>query len=95
VSLTGVNNAQTITVTLSGVTDLAGNSSDAVSVAMTALLGDTSSDGVVNSTDIAKTKSQSGQTLTSSNFRSDMTTDGFINSTDIALVKSKSGTAVP
>jgi hypothetical protein len=61
---------------------------------MGVLLGDTTGDAVVNSTDIAQTKSQSGQTQTASNFRQDVTADGNINSTDIALVKSKSGTGL-
>jgi hypothetical protein len=59
------------------------------------LLGDTNGDGFVNSADIGQTKSQSGQPVTSSNFREDVNADGFINSADIGLVKSKSGTAVP
>jgi hypothetical protein len=62
---------------------------------MGVLTGDTTADTFVNSTDIAQTKSQSGQLVTSSNFREDVTVDGNLNSTDIALVKSKSGTALP
>jgi hypothetical protein len=58
-------------------------------------LGDTTGDGVVNSADIAQTKSQSGQSITNSNFREDLTADGNINSADIGFVKSKSGTALP
>ncbi|MEY2547383.1 MAG: hypothetical protein QOG48_2500, partial [Verrucomicrobiota bacterium] len=95
VNLTGVGNAQTVTVNLTNVNDAAGNTSSLVSVPMRVLIGDTNADGFVNSTDIAQTKSQSGQSLTSENFREDVTTDGNLNSTDIALVKSKSGTALP
>lgn len=62
---------------------------------MSVLLGDTTADRFVNSGDIAQTKSQSGNTVTISNFREDVTTDGFLNSGDIALVKSKAGTALP
>jgi hypothetical protein len=57
--------------------------------------GFTTADRAVNSTDIAQTKSQSGQFVTISNFRQDVTVDAAINSADIALVKSKSGTALP
>jgi Tol biopolymer transport system component len=95
VNLTGVGNAQTVTVNLTNVNDSAGNTSSLVSVPMRVLIGDTNADGFVNSTDIAQTKSQSGQSLTSENFREDVTADGNLNSTDIALVKSKSGTALP
>ena len=95
VNLTGVTNAQTITVSLTNVSDSAGNFSSAVSTSMGVLIGDTNADGFVNSADISQTKSQSGQAVTSSNFREDVNADGFLNSADISLVKSKSGTALP
>jgi hypothetical protein len=94
-NLTGVTNAQRITVRLTNVTDSAGDFSSVVSASMGVLVGDTNGDGFVNSSDIAQTKSQSGFSLTSSNFREDVTADGSLNSADIALVKSKSGTALP
>ncbi len=95
VNLTGVANAQTITVTLANVSDSSGNSSASISSSMGVLVGDTTGDGFVNSGDIAQTKSQSGTVVTASNFREDVTVDGSINSGDINLVKSKSGTALP
>ena len=95
VNLTGVSNAQYVTVTLIDVTDSAGNFSSAVPASMGVLLGDTNGDGFVNSADISQTKSQSGNTVTSANFREDVNAYGFINSADISLVKSKSGTALP
>ena len=49
---------------------------------------------VVNSSDIAQTQSQAGQTVNSINFREDVTGNGLINSSDIGLVQSKSGTAL-
>jgi hypothetical protein len=95
VELTGVANAQVITVRLSNVTDLTGNFSNAVSVEMEVLIGDTTGNGAVNSSDIAQTQSQSGQPVTSSNFREDVTVNGVINSSDIGLVQAKSGTTFP
>ena len=95
VNLTGVTNAQRLTVTLTGVTDSAGNTSPSVSATMGVLLGDTTADGSVNSADIGQTKSQSGNGVSGSNFRQDVTIDGNLNSADIGLVKSKSGTALP
>ena len=95
VNLTGVTNAQAVTVSLSNVQDLAGNQSASVTATMSVLLGDTSADGSVNSADIGQTKSQSGNLVSGSNFRQDVTVDGNINSADIGLVKSKSGTALP
>jgi hypothetical protein len=93
VNLTGVTNAQRIAVTLLGVSN--GVNTGDISVQMGVLLGDTTGNGAVNSSDIAQTQSQSGQTVTSSNFREDVTVNGSINSSDVALVQSKSGTALP
>jgi uncharacterized repeat protein (TIGR01451 family) len=93
VNCTGVPNAQTIAINLTGVNN--GTSVGNVSIPMGVLLGDTNADRSVNSADIAQTKSQSGKVVGSSNFREDVNTDGSLNSADIALVKSKSGTALP
>jgi len=38
---------------------------------------------------------QSGQPVTSANFRTDVTANGAINSSDIGLMKSLSGTSLP
>jgi len=94
VNLTGVANAQAITVTLSNVTDSAGNFSSSVPATMRVLIGDTTGNGFVNSSDIAQTQSQSGQAVTANNFREDVTVNGLINSSDISLVQSQSGTAL-
>ena len=95
VNLTGVANAQYITVALTNVVDIVGNKSSSVSATMGVLLGDTTANGVVNSSDIAQTQSQSGQPLTASNCREDVTLSGEINSSDIAIVQSQSGTGLP
>ena len=95
IQLTGVGNAQVITVSLSNVSDSIGNSSASVSVPMAVLEGDTTGNGFVNSSDIGATKSHSGEAVTAANFRTDVTANAFLNSSDISLVKSKSGTALP
>jgi glucose/arabinose dehydrogenase len=95
VNLTGVANARYLTVTLSNVIDVAGNTTSAVSATMGVLLGDTTANGMVNSSDIAQTESESGQPLTVDNFREDVTANGAINSSDISLVRSQSGMALP
>jgi hypothetical protein len=94
VNLTASPGPQKIVIKLTGVNDGAGNSGD-ISWPMDILLGDTSADHFVDSADITQTKSQSGNTVTTSNFREDVNTDGFVDSADITLVKSKSGTALP
>jgi hypothetical protein len=62
---------------------------------MSVLAGDTTGNGLVNSSDIAQTQSQSGQSVGLSNFREDVTVNGAINSSDIAFVQSHSGTGLP
>jgi hypothetical protein len=95
VNLTGVSNAQRITVSLTNVTDSLGNSSSAVPATMGVLLGDTTGNASVNAGDVAQTKGQSGQAVTAANFREDVNANGSINAGDVALVKSKSGTVLP
>jgi hypothetical protein len=93
VNLTNISNAQRITVTLFG----ANYGFDPVDVAvpMGILVGDTSGNGVVNASDLTKTKGQAGRALNSENFREDVNVSGSINASDVSLVKSKSGTALP
>jgi hypothetical protein len=85
---------QYITVQLTGVTDTNTNVGN-FSATMGVLVGDTTGNGHVNSSDIQQTQSQSGQGTTSSNFREDVTVNGFINSSDISLVQSQSGMNLP
>src|SRR5207244_7006016 len=80
VNLTGVANAQTLTVNLSNVADSSGNFSGMVSTSLGVLIGDTNGNRVVNSSDIAQTQSQAGQNVNSINFREDVTGNVLINS---------------
>jgi hypothetical protein len=93
VNLTGVTNAQNITVTLLGVNN--GTSTGDVGVQMGVLVGDTNGNRAVNASDISQTKANSGQAVGASNFRTDFNLSGSINASDIGLVKSMSGTALP
>jgi hypothetical protein len=95
VNLTGVASAQTLNLTLNNVADSAGNFSGTISVSMNVLVGDTNADRFTDAVDVGQTKSQSGDAVTSSNFREDVNVDGFIDAVDVSLVKSKSGTALP
>jgi hypothetical protein len=93
VNLTGVTNAQRITVTLFNVND--GTHMGNVPVSMGVLVGDVNGNAAVNASDVSLTKSQVGQAVSGSNFREDVNANGLINSVDVALVKSKVGTALP
>jgi hypothetical protein len=94
VDLTGLPNAQYTTINLLNVQDQSNNIGP-VSVTMGVLLGDTTANTAVNASDIAQAQSQSGQAVTSANFREDVTVNGAINSSDIATVQQQSGTALP
>ncbi len=93
VNLTGVQNAQRITVTLTSAIDVQNNAGD-ILVPMGVLIGDTNADTFVDAIDTAQTKSQAGHAVTNSNSREDVNADGFIDAIDTALVKSKSGTVL-
>ena len=93
VNLTGITNAQRITVQLQNVIDSSGSAD--VPISMGVLVGDVNANSVVNASDVALTKSQVGQPVTTSNFREDVNAGGTISSTDVALVKSDVGTSLP
>ena len=95
VQLTGVVNAQVVTLQLVNVNDSLGNVTPTLQVPIGVLLGDTTGTGTVNATDVSQAKLQSGQAVTGSNFRNDITVSGSINATDVSSVKLKSGTALP
>jgi hypothetical protein len=94
VDLTGVANAQTLGITLTGVSD--GTNIVDITIPMGILVGDSTGNGSVTATDIGQVKAQSGQPVTAANFRTDVTASGgSITASDIGLVKSASGTMLP
>ncbi len=60
VNLTNVTDVQKITVTLSNVTDAFSQVLPSTTVSMNVLLGDLNGNKIVNSSDVAATKIQSG-----------------------------------
>jgi len=92
VNLTGVTNAQIITVMLH-VNSSVGSGDFPISMGV--LVGDTNGNAAVNASDVSQTKSRVGQPVTGLNFREDVNASGTISSSDVALVKSNSGTALP
>ena len=92
-NVTGVTNAQVITVTLTNVHS--GSVNADVSVPMGILFGDTNGNGSTNATDVSQTKLRSGQVVDGTNFRSDVNVSNSLNGTDVSSVKGKVGTALP
>ena len=95
VNLSGVGNAQRLTLTATNVTAVGGGVLNSASLNVGFLIGDTNADKFTDAVDVSQTKSQSGNSVTNSNFREDVNADGFIDAIDTSLVKSKSGTALP
>jgi hypothetical protein len=105
INLTGITNAQRLTVALFGVTNgmnggdvgipTSGPLSGDVGVSLGMLIGDGNGNGTVNASDVSQTKGRIGQTLNAANFRSDVNANGSINAGDVGLVKSRGGTALP
>jgi deoxycytidylate deaminase len=95
VNLTGVANAEVITVSLSDVSDSAGDFSPAVSIQMAILLGDVNSSRRVDAADVSLVRQQTLQPLTSSNFRADINTSGRIDAADVSIARQQTLTSVP
>ena len=95
VNLSNVPNGQRTGVTLTGITDSAGNSATTVTATMGVLLGDVNGNKVVSNTDVAAVKTQVSATVSGSNFRSDVNANGIISNTDVSLVKAQVGATLP
>ena len=95
VNLIGVSNAQAITVSLSNVTDSAGNFSSAISAQMGVLIGDVNASGVVTSGDTNLCKAQALQPVTNANFRNDINASGSITTGDVNIIKQNALSQLP
>lgn len=93
VSLAGVANAQWLTLTLLNVSD--GSNANDIAIPMGFLLGDVNASGRVDSADASLVRSQTLQTLTSSNFQDDVNASGRIDSTDVSIVRQQTLTFLP
>ena len=94
VNLTGVPDAQYITVTLNNVQDSTG-ASGSVSATMGVLVGDVNANKVVSNTDVASVKAQVSAPVTDSNFRNDVNANGVISNTDVAVTKGEVSKTLP
>jgi hypothetical protein len=95
VDLTGVTSAQTVTVSLTNVSDTTGANSPTISASMDVLVGDINGNKATNNTDVAAVKAQVAAPVDSSNFRSDINANGVISNTDVSAVKAQVGATLP
>jgi hypothetical protein len=94
INLSGAADAQTITLLLQNVTSSTGGTLPTTSFSLRTRVGDTTGNNAVNASDVGQTKAQSGQPVTSANFRADVVPNGTINATDVGVVKSRASTSV-
>jgi hypothetical protein len=94
VNLTGVTNAQSITVSANNVTDQFLQTLPNAAVTAVILVGDTNGNSTVNVSDVSQDKLQVGEEVTANNFRTDVSPNGSINASDVTLVKQHSGESV-
>jgi hypothetical protein len=95
VNLTGVTNAQVITLSVNNVTDSLGNFSGAVSARMGVLLGDVNASGRVDAADVSQVRQQTLQQVGSSNFRTDINATGRIDAADVSVARQQTLTSLP
>lgn len=91
VPLTGVTNAQVVTIQVSNVNG--GSGSNNVSFGF--LIADTDSSRTVTKTDLTDVNGQIGQPVTAANFREDIIPDGTIKNNDAREVKTHKGQSIP
>ena len=89
VNLSGVSNAQYLTVTVNGVTDVAGNSGNVVGPQMGVLVGDVTANGKVTNTDVSQVQANVDPTtlVTQAKCKNDVTVNGVVSNTDVSTVQ--------
>ncbi len=95
VSLTGVTNAQLITISLANVTDSVGNFSPAVAGSMGVLLGDVNANSLVDGNDVSAVQSHTRQSVNNTNFRYDVNAGGLIDGNDVSITQGHTRTSLP
>ena len=94
VSLSGVTDQQTVTLSVSGATG-AGTLPSAFSIDVGFLIGDVTGDRAVNVGDTILVRNHAGEPVDSTNFQFDLNADGQIDIGDTTVVRSKSGDFLP
>jgi hypothetical protein len=95
VNLTGVTNAQVVTINLSNVHDSAGNFGSAVPASMGVLISDVNASGRVDAADVSLVRQQTLQPVTASNFREDINASGRIDAADVSVARQQTLTSLP
>ncbi len=94
VNLTGVSNAQYVTVTLKGVTS-AGTTDPVISGTMGMLLGDVDATTLVDGNDVSSVQGKTRQVPDANNFRMDVDCSGLIDGNDVSLTQRNTRNGLP
>ncbi|MDQ6624568.1 MAG: dockerin type I repeat-containing protein [Verrucomicrobiota bacterium] len=94
VNLSGVTNAQLVTLHMDNVIDEYSQELTNASFQVGYLIGDVNGDRTVNAADATGTRNRSGQQTDATNFLTDVNLDGSVNSADATLVRARSGTGI-
>ena len=95
VNLTGVADAQKITVTLRQVTTVDLEVLPDLALNANLLLGDVNADRSVGLSDVSQTRAQIGVAVSAGNFRKDVKVDGTIDTADVGAVRAHVGNGLP
>jgi hypothetical protein len=95
VPLTGVSNAQHLTISLNGVEDASGKILNNLVGRMDVLLGDVNASGRVDAADVSLVRQQTLQPITTSNFREDINASGRIDAADVSIARQQTLTSLP
>jgi uncharacterized protein (DUF1800 family) len=94
IPLKGIANAQTVTLTLSNVTDGQGGTLPSATIFFRVLEGDVNGSGSVTAGDVNLAKYRQGSALSYATFRDDVDLNGSIAAADTTLVKARINTSV-
>src|SRR6185436_15469992 len=94
VSVAGLSDLQTVTLTVSNVANGAAETLASAAVTWRTLLGDANANGSITGADVNIIKANFGA-VTKATFRCDLNADGAVNGQDFTTVKTKVGNSVP
>ena len=94
IDLTGVVDAQTLTLTLSDLIDTTGRAMPETTLRVSFLFGDANGDAAVNSADVIQLRNRFGHAIDNTNFPFDVNVDGSINAADSTIVRAASGKSI-
>jgi hypothetical protein len=95
VNLSGITNAQKIVVTLTNVTDSAGNTLPSLNVVMGVLIGDVNASKRTDAGDVTQVRNRTVSVPDATTFRFDVNNSGRIDAGDVTTTRNATVTVLP